>query len=194
MHIECLLLSGLVLAGGACGAPPDKVAIYPGFTYEQMSKLEPGTGEYLRKHGVVRLDPISIEIVDPTTSRPFLSLENSIASLSSNGRVLTMATTHSPKGSDRATTHDALVRAVRAFIDRGWRCHANDSLDGPVVDASAITLPERFCVDSLDQWGGWTCSSPPAWIEATAFFKWSCGKPANDFTFGWSLEMVASRD
>ena len=46
---EFVSLFALTLAATACSAPPDKIALYPGFTYEQMSRFEPGRKSIRRR-------------------------------------------------------------------------------------------------------------------------------------------------
>lgn len=182
----------LTLTAAACSSPPDKVSIYPGFTLEQMSRLEPGTGEYLKEHRPIYLDPVTVDVIDPTTSRPFLSLEGTFTILSSAlGEVLNVATIHAPDDRGPIATRDSLVGAVRAFIDRGWKCRDRDNLEGPVLDGSTIALPDEPCVARLDYGRGWTCESPPRWPSASTFFRWGCGDASNNFSLSWTLEMVA---
>ncbi len=193
MRTKVLVLSTLMTAATtACGSPPDKIAIYPGFTYEQMSRLEPGTGEYLKEHRPIYLDPVSVDVIDPTKNRAFLSLEGTSAVLSSSlGEVLNVATIHAPDDRGRIATGDSLLDSVRAFIDRGWKCRDRDDPEGPVLDASAIALPPEFCIAKLDYARGWTCESPPRWPRASTFFRWGCGDASNNFSLSWTLEMVA---
>ena len=191
---QLLLMSTLPLLATACSGAPDRIAIYPGFTYEQMSRLEPGTGEYLKEQRTINLDPVEVDIIDPTTNQAFVNLADSFAALSSDGRSLSSVSVHSLDERDRLATRDSLVDTVRAFIDRGWQCHARDNLDGPTVKASEITLPDGFCVATREHGRGWTCRSPPGWPRASAFFVWGCGAATNNFSFAWGLDMVAARD
>ena len=187
---EFVSLFALTLAATACSAPPDKIALYPGFTYEQMSRFEPGTGEYLEKNGTLNLDPVVVDIIDPTTDRAFVSLADRSATLTSDGRILSLANIHSPDGRDWLVSRDSLVDTVRTFIDHGWQCRDRDNPQGPVLEAAAIALPEGFCVVTREHGRGWTCAAPPGWPSASTFFVWGCGAETNEFSFAWSLQMV----